>query len=179
MSFGLAYFSDISKAPLVTLGPLRMLHRQKLVKNAFANSGNPPTACTRHRLRASAFKHQPQPQPAQPLPEQGVTGALSVNRRQLLQLSLTLAATAAAPAVSAAPDDFTTLPSGLKVLDIRPGEGATPAAGDTVVVHWSGFTKGYQGKRIDNTSVRDEPYEFVLGSRQVGVGVSSRWHSRQ
>lgn len=24
-----------------------------------------------------------------------------------------------------------------------------------------------QGKRIDNTSVRDEPYEFVLGGEQV------------
>jgi hypothetical protein len=29
--------------------------------------------------------------------------------------------------------------------------------------------QGYQGKRIDNTSVRDEPYEFVLG----GDGVSA------
>jgi hypothetical protein len=50
----------------------------------------------------------------------------------------------------------------------RPGEGAAPQPGDTVVVHWAGFTKGYQGKRIDNTSVRDEPYEFVLGKGQVG-----------
>jgi FKBP-type peptidyl-prolyl cis-trans isomerase 2 len=32
------------------------------------------------------------------------------------------------------------------------------------VVHWSGYTSGYQAKRIDNTSTRDEPYEFVLGS---------------
>ena len=37
------------------------------------------------------------------------------------------------------------------------------AAGDTVVIHWDGYTSGYQGKRIDNTSTRDEPYEFVLG----------------
>lgn len=33
----------------------------------------------------------------------------------------------------------------------------------------TGYTKGYQGKRIDNTSARDEPYEFVLGQHQVGV----------
>ncbi len=32
------------------------------------------------------------------------------------------------------------------------------------MVHWSGYTSGYQAKRIDNTSTRDEPYEFVLGS---------------
>jgi FKBP-type peptidyl-prolyl cis-trans isomerase len=41
-------------------------------------------------------------------------------------------------------DDFTVTPSGLKVLDVRPGEGATPQPGDTVVIHWSGYTKGYQ-----------------------------------
>lgn len=34
-------------------------------------------------------------------------------------------------------------------------------------VHWSGYTAGYQGKRIDNTSVRDEPYRFLVGSGQV------------
>lgn len=32
-----------------------------------------------------------------------------------------------------------------------------------MVIHWDGYTSGYQGKRIDNTSTRDEPYEFVLG----------------
>lgn len=64
-------------------------------------------------------------------------------------------------------DDFVTLPTGLKVLTIRPGEGASPQPGDTVVVHWAGYTKGYQGKRIDNTSTRDEPYEFVLGAGQA------------
>lgn len=41
-------------------------------------------------------------------------------------------------------DDFTVTTSGLKVLDVRPGEGATPTSGDTVVIHWSGYTKGYQ-----------------------------------
>ncbi|EFJ42099.1 hypothetical protein VOLCADRAFT_121571 [Volvox carteri f. nagariensis] len=64
-------------------------------------------------------------------------------------------------------DDFVTLPSGIKVLTIREGEGAQPRPGDTVVVHWAGFTKGYQGKRIDNTSIRDEPYEFKLGAGQA------------
>jgi hypothetical protein len=43
-------------------------------------------------------------------------------------------------------DDFTVLPSGLKVLDVRPGQGQTPQPGDTVVVHWSGYTKvGLEG----------------------------------
>lgn len=37
----------------------------------------------------------------------------------------------------------------------------------SVEVHWSGVTKGYQGKRIDNTSLRDEPYVFRLGAHEV------------
>lgn len=38
-----------------------------------------------------------------------------------------------------------------------------------VEVHWSGYTAGYQGKRIDNTSVRDEPYRFRVGSGEVCI----------
>ena len=36
-------------------------------------------------------------------------------------------------------------------------------------MHWSGYTSGYQGKRIDNTSTRDEPYRFTVGAHQVGT----------
>jgi hypothetical protein len=36
-----------------------------------------------------------------------------------------------------------------------------------VVVHWSGYTSGYQGKRVDNTSVRDDPFVFTLGRNEV------------
>jgi FKBP-type peptidyl-prolyl cis-trans isomerase len=36
-----------------------------------------------------------------------------------------------------------------------------------VFVHWAGRTIGYQGKRIENTSARDEPFQFVLGSGQA------------
>lgn len=95
-----------------------------------------------------------------------------ISKRQLLAgtaavlTSLTLPVWQPAQAQSL-DDDFTVTPSGLKVLDVRPGEGATPQPGDTVVIHWSGYTKGYQGKRIDNTSVRDEPYSFVLGGQQA------------
>ena len=46
----------------------------------------------------------------------------------------------------------------------RVGIGKTPQPGDTCVVHWAGRTKNYQAKRIDNTSLRDEPYRFVLGA---------------
>lgn len=62
---------------------------------------------------------------------------------------------------------FVETASGLKVLDAKLGEGATPKAGDTVVVHWSGYTSGYQGKRVENTSVRDDPFVFTLGDGKV------------
>eukprot|EP00958_Prasinococcus_capsulatus_P007877 scaffold735_cov376-Prasinococcus_capsulatus_cf.AAC.19 len=48
--------------------------------------------------------------------------------------------------------------------------------GDTVVVHWSGYTSGYQAKRIDNTSTRDEPFEFVLGSDEVPDSFTRQRH---
>ena len=31
----------------------------------------------------------------------------------------------------------------------------------------TGYTKNYQAKRLDNTSARDEPYEFTLGGSEV------------
>lgn len=81
------------------------------------------------------------------------TSTTNVSRRQQLSAAL-LSAVAlqigsafqgAAPAqAQSLDDDFTVTPSGLKVLDVRPGEGASPQPGDRVAVHWSGYTKGYQ-----------------------------------
>lgn len=99
-----------------------------------------------------------------------------VGRRDLLQVAIVamfgtsvMQTSTAGPAhaVVDAPAPFIATPSGLKIQDVRAGEGATPQPGDQVSVHWSGYTKGYQGKRIDNTSVRDEPYTFILGSGQT------------
>ncbi|GIL90234.1 hypothetical protein Vretifemale_17915 [Volvox reticuliferus] len=60
---------------------------------------------------------------------------------------LTCLSTAVVLPERAQADDFVTLPSGIKVLTIREGEGARPQPGDTVEVHWAGFTKGYQAYR--------------------------------
>eukprot|EP00891_Asterochloris_glomerata_P005084 jgi/Astpho2/5084/Aster-08020 len=87
--------------------------------------------------------------------------------------ALLVAGTAAGPAaassaaVPAAAKDFVQTESGLRVQDVRAGSGATPQQGDNVSIHWSGYTAGYQAKRIDNTSRRDEPFDFVLGQHQV------------
>ncbi|GBF91550.1 hypothetical protein Rsub_04290 [Raphidocelis subcapitata] len=97
-----------------------------------------------------------------------------LGRRAAIAAVAAGAAAGAAPraARAADPAPFVTMDSGLKVEDIRVGEGAAPRLGDRVSVHWSGYTKGYQGKRIDNTSLRDEPYEFTLGAGEVGGGAA-------
>jgi hypothetical protein len=69
-------------------------------------------------------------------------------------------------------DDFTVTPSGLRLLDLKVGGGAKPNAGAVVVVDWAGYTKGYQGKRIGNTTIangKDEPFRFILGGGEVSL----------
>ena len=71
-------------------------------------------------------------------------------------------------------DDFTVTPSGLRLLDLKVGRGGQvhPHAGAVVVVDWAGYTKGYQGKRIGNTTIpngQDEPFRFRIGGGEVMV----------
>jgi FKBP-type peptidyl-prolyl cis-trans isomerase len=70
-----------------------------------------------------------------------------------------------AQSASAAYEDFFTTSSGLKILDlIANPESSTPVSkGDTVRVHYSGYTLGYQAKRFENTSLSDEPFVFTIG----------------
>jgi peptidylprolyl isomerase len=56
-------------------------------------------------------------------------------------------------------DHFVTTPSGLKYEDIRVGVGASPHFGETVRVHYTGWTS--DGKVFD-TSLNGRPLEFVL-----------------
>eukprot|EP00798_Chlamydomonas_sp_ICE-L_P026956 gene26956-35003_t len=119
---------------------------------------------------------------------------LNASKRSMLLAGATLTVLPVAADVdgkesSGADEGFTTTSSGLEYEDIRAGKGdppnvgrlrvtplvlvisagkgAPPRVGDTVSVHWSGFTKGYQAKRIDNTSIRDEPYEFKIGANEA------------
>lgn len=74
-----------------------------------------------------------------------VTGHAAASRRELFgaAVALPLAAAAAHPSLALA-DDFTRTPSGLSYLDVREGTGPPPEKSDTCIVHWSGYTKGYQ-----------------------------------
>ncbi len=66
--------------------------------------------------------------------------------------------------------DFTTTDSGLKYYDLKTGTGETPIAGQTVVVHYTGWLM--DGTQFDSSIDRGEPYSFVLGAGSIIPGWS-------
>jgi peptidylprolyl isomerase len=65
-------------------------------------------------------------------------------------------------------ENTVTTPSGLKYVDIQPGDGATPQAGQTVVVHYTGTLEN--GTKFDSSRDRNRPFSFKLGAGQVIKG---------
>lgn len=63
--------------------------------------------------------------------------------------------------------DYTTTESGLKYYDLVQGTGETPAAGQTVVVNYTGWLE--DGTMFDS-SVGGDPFSFVLGAGNVISG---------
>ncbi len=64
--------------------------------------------------------------------------------------------------------DYETTGSGLKYYDLEEGEGPAPEAGQTVVVHYSGWLT--DGTLFDSSINRGTPYLFTLGQRQTVPG---------
>ena len=81
---------------------------------------------------------------------------------------------AAAPLISrtARAAGETTTPSGLRIIDVKPGTGPVPLAGQTVTVNYTGwlFVDGKKGKKFDSSLDRNEPFSFTLGQGQVIKG---------
>lgn len=61
-----------------------------------------------------------------------------------------------------------TTKSGLKYQDLVVGKGPSPKEGHTVKVHYTGWLT--DGKKFDSSKDRGEPFEFVIGQRQVIKG---------
>jgi len=79
----------------------------------------------------------------------------------------------AAPAAMAQTAGSTmTTASGLKMTDTKVGTGATPRAGQTCVVHYTGwlYQNGAKGQKFDSSVDRGQPFEFPLGMRRVIAG---------
>ena len=58
--------------------------------------------------------------------------------------------------------------SGLEYVEITEGTGASPKAGDTVSVHYTGWLKS--GQKFDSSVDRSEPFEFPIGKGRVIKG---------
>jgi FKBP-type peptidyl-prolyl cis-trans isomerase FkpA len=78
-------------------------------------------------------------------------------RINLLLCALALTLPASSMAQQKAP---VTTPSGLVYLSLQEGSGTSPAASDTVKVHYRGTLP--DGKEFDSSYKRGEPAEFVL-----------------
>jgi FKBP-type peptidyl-prolyl cis-trans isomerase FkpA len=91
----------------------------------------------------------------------------------LAALCLVTAVFAAAPSATAqSPGKTMTTSSGLQITDSKVGTGATPRAGQTAVVHYTGwlYQDGAKGKKFDSSVDRGQPFEFPLGQRRVIAG---------
>jgi peptidylprolyl isomerase len=93
-----------------------------------------------------------------------------------LAASITLAAMIAAgtPAISIAQikGNTVTTSTGLQIIDTVVGTGASPATGQTCVMHYTGwlYENGQKGKKFDSSVDRGQPFEFPIGTGRVIKG---------
>jgi peptidylprolyl isomerase len=65
-------------------------------------------------------------------------------------------------------DQVKTTPSGLQYVDLVEGTGPSPAAGQTMVVHYTGWLTN--GTKFDSSLDRGMPFQFALGQHAVIAG---------
>ena len=99
--------------------------------------------------------------------------------RRATLAALAVAATSGAAAVVASTSASAqttgkpmTTASGLQIIDSKVGTGETPRAGQTCVMHYTGwlYENGAKGKKFDSSVDRGDPFEFPLGAGRVIKG---------
>lgn len=95
-----------------------------------------------------------------------------MKRFSTIAVSVVLAALLAVPAFAqeAKKDGGKTVTTatGLKYVDVVVGKGASPAAGKSVKVHYTGTLEN--GKKFDSSVDRNQPFSFTIGVGQVIKG---------
>ncbi|MDJ0509094.1 MAG: FKBP-type peptidyl-prolyl cis-trans isomerase [Crocosphaera sp.] len=79
--------------------------------------------------------------------------ALNINNKEITEMDL---------------EKAVTTESGLKYIDLKEGEGASPTKGQTVTVHYTGTLEN--GKKFDSSRDRNQPFSFKIGVGQVIKG---------
>lgn len=92
---------------------------------------------------------------------------MRLSRRSLVALAFGLIL--AGPAFA---QQETTTPSGLRYVDTKAGSGTAVRAGQTAVVHYTGWLSegGQKGRRFDSSRDRGQPFAFPLGGGRVIKG---------
>ncbi len=69
-------------------------------------------------------------------------------------------------------DSLVTMASGVRYRDAVVGDGPTPAAGQRVSVHYTGWLddRGKAGRKFDSSRDRGAPFGFTLGMGEVISG---------
>lgn len=123
-----------------------------------------------------------------PSPETAIEklSAQSLNEDSLLVADATLPEVPATIAGNNMTDNTqktVTTDSGLKYVELKEGNGATPKKGQRVVVHYTGTLE--DGTKFDSSRDRNSPFEFKIGVGQVikgwdeGVGTMKVGDRRQ
>ncbi len=94
-----------------------------------------------------------------------------LSRRSVIAASLALTGTSIMSDDSNAQTPVKTA-SGLTIIDTKVGTGATPKAGQTCVMHYTGwlYENGTKGKKFDSSVDRGQLFEFPLGQGRVIKG---------
>lgn len=94
------------------------------------------------------------------------------SRRTILTTMFGGFAAAIATRASAQQGKPMTTASGLQIIDVKEGTGASPKKGQTCVMHYTGwlYDNGQKGKKFDSSVDRNEPFEFPIGQGHVIKG---------